>query len=83
MCARCRRLAGSVPGGEPGTVTGPSVVIGALVHVDPTLAEVKSRTRAGMGDVAVALASGCAGALAFTMGASTELVLRAVLLRNC
>lgn len=51
-----------------------SVIIGALVHVDPTLKEVASRTRVGAGDVAVALASGCAGALAFTTGVSATLI---------
>ena len=51
-----------------------SVIIGALVHVDPSLPEVASRTRAGPGDFAVALASGCAGALAFTTGVSATLI---------
>jgi uncharacterized hydrophobic protein (TIGR00341 family) len=51
-----------------------SVIIGALVHVDPALTEVASRTRMGLGDIAVALASGCAGALAFTTGVSATLI---------
>jgi uncharacterized hydrophobic protein (TIGR00341 family) len=51
-----------------------SVIIGVLVHVDPALPEVASRTRAVLGDIAVALASGCAGALAFTTGVSAALV---------
>lgn len=51
-----------------------SVIIGALVHVDPALPEVASRTRAGLGDFAVALASGSAGALAFTTGVSATLI---------
>lgn len=51
-----------------------SVIIGALLHVDPALPEVASRTRAVLGDIAVALASGCAGALAFTTGVSAALV---------
>jgi uncharacterized hydrophobic protein (TIGR00341 family) len=51
-----------------------SVLIGVLVHVDPTLSEVASRTRVGFGDIAVALASGCAGALAFTTGVSATLI---------
>ncbi len=51
-----------------------SVIIGALVHVDPTLTEIASRTRVRLGDIAVALASGCAGALAFTTGVSTTLI---------
>jgi uncharacterized membrane protein len=44
------------------------------VHVDPTLSEVASRMRVGLGDIAVALASGCAGALAFTTGISATLI---------
>lgn len=51
-----------------------SVIIGAIVPVNPTMAEVMSRTRVGLGDIAVALASGCAGALAFTTGVSTALI---------
>ena len=37
-----------------------SVIIGALLQVDPALPELASRTRVALGDVAVALASGCA-----------------------
>lgn len=51
-----------------------SVIIGALVHLNPALAEVTSRTHVGLGDIAVALASGCAGALAFTTGVSAILI---------
>jgi uncharacterized membrane protein len=51
-----------------------SVIIGVLVHVDPALSEVAARTRVGLGDIALALASGCAGALAFTTGVSATLI---------
>ena len=51
-----------------------SVIIGVLLQVDPALSEVASRTRVRLGDVAVALASGCAGALAFTTGVSATLI---------
>jgi uncharacterized hydrophobic protein (TIGR00341 family) len=51
-----------------------SVIIGALVHVDPALPEVASRTRVEVGDIAVALASGSAGALAFTTGVGVTLI---------
>jgi uncharacterized hydrophobic protein (TIGR00341 family) len=51
-----------------------SVIFGALLNVDPTLPEIASRTWVGLGDVAVALASGCAGALAFTTGVSATLI---------
>ncbi len=56
------------------TVMVLSVVIGTLVQVDPALTEVASRTRVVLGDILVALASGCAGALAFTTGVSATLV---------
>jgi uncharacterized hydrophobic protein (TIGR00341 family) len=51
-----------------------SVIIGLLLHVNPALTEVASRTRVGVGDIVVALASGCAGALAFTTGVSATLI---------
>ena len=51
-----------------------SVIIGALWHVDPALSEVAARTRVRLDDAAVALASGCAGALAFTTGVSAALI---------
>ena len=51
-----------------------SVIIGVLRHVDPALSEVASRTRVRLDDTAVALASGCAGALAFTTGVSAALI---------
>jgi uncharacterized hydrophobic protein (TIGR00341 family) len=56
------------------TATMLSVLIGVLLHVDPALPEVASRTRVGLGDIAVALASGCAGTLAFTTGVSATLI---------
>ncbi len=51
-----------------------SVIIGVLLEVDPTLSELASRTRVGLGDIVVALASGSAGALAFTTGVSATLI---------
>ncbi len=51
-----------------------SAIIGVLLNVDPTLSEMASRTRVGLGDVVVALASGSAGALAFTTGISATLI---------
>jgi uncharacterized hydrophobic protein (TIGR00341 family) len=53
---------------------GLSVIIGVLLEVDPTLSEMASRTRVGLGDIVVALASGSAGALAFTTGVSATLI---------
>lgn len=51
-----------------------AVIIGALVHVNPSTPEIASRDGVGLGDIAVALASGVAGALAFTTGVSTTLI---------
>ena len=51
-----------------------SLMIGVLMVIDPTVSEVASRTRVGMGEIALALASGCAGALAFTTGVSATLI---------
>ena len=51
-----------------------SVIIGLLLQVDPTTPEMASRNAVALGDIAVALASGCAGALAFTTGVSTTLI---------
>jgi uncharacterized hydrophobic protein (TIGR00341 family) len=51
-----------------------SVILGVLLEVDPTLSEMASRMTVGMGDIMVALASGTAGALAFTTGVSATLI---------
>jgi uncharacterized hydrophobic protein (TIGR00341 family) len=56
------------------TIAVMSAIFGALLHVDPTLSELASRTQVGLSDVALALAAGCAGALAFTTGVSATLV---------
>ena len=51
-----------------------SIILGPLLHVDPTSSEVASRTRVKLGDIVVALASGCAGVLAFPTRVSTTLI---------
>ncbi len=51
-----------------------SVCLGVVLSVDPTIPEIVSRTRIGLGDLVLALAAGSAGALAFTTGISTTLV---------
>lgn len=51
-----------------------SVVTGVLLNVNPTSSEIVSRTWVSFGDIAVALASGSAGALAFTTGVSATLI---------
>ncbi|HHF7368241.1 TPA: TIGR00341 family protein [Legionella bozemanae] len=55
-------------------IMGLSVIIGILVHVDPGMPEVVSRTKVKLSDVVLALASGCAGALAFTTGVSETMI---------
>ena len=51
-----------------------SVILGVMLQVNPASPEVASRTGVALGDIAVALASGCAGALAFTTGVSATLI---------
>ena len=57
-----------------GTAMVLSVILGVLLQVNPALPEVASRSRVGLGDIVVALASGSAGALAFTTGVSAALI---------
>ena len=57
-----------------GTTMALSVVLGVLLQVNPASPEVASRNGVALGDVAVALASGAAGALAFTTGVSATLI---------
>lgn len=47
---------------------------GFLLPVDPSVAEIASRTSLGYGDLVLAGAAGAAGALAFTSGVSASLV---------
>jgi len=49
-------------------------IIGMLFPIDPQIGEIQSRTFIGLPDIAVALASGVAGVLAFTSGASMALI---------
>ncbi|MCG7845330.1 MAG: TIGR00341 family protein [Methanomassiliicoccales archaeon] len=51
-----------------------SMIIGMLFEVDPSLPEIAYRTNIDLSDVVLALASGAAGALFFTIGTSTALV---------
>jgi uncharacterized hydrophobic protein (TIGR00341 family) len=56
------------------TATVLAVIIGMLLHVNPASPEIASRDGVGLGDIVVALASGAAGALAFTTGVSATLI---------
>ncbi len=51
-----------------------SMLIGVLLQANPASPEIASRSGVGFGDIAVALASGSAGALAFTTGVSAALI---------
>lgn len=51
-----------------GSVLLLSVLIGAALGVDPEIPELAARTRVGLSDVAIALAAGSAGSLAYTTG---------------
>ncbi len=57
-----------------GTVMALSVILGVLLQVNPAAPEMVSREVVGLGDIVVALASGTAGALAFTTGVSAALI---------
>lgn len=51
-----------------GTALAVSVLLGLLLPVNPEVPQIALRTSAGLGDVAVALAAGSAGTVAFTSG---------------
>jgi uncharacterized hydrophobic protein (TIGR00341 family) len=51
-----------------------SVFLGFIFIVSPDIPEIASRINVGIGDVILGLASGSAGALAFTTGVSTTLI---------
>jgi len=51
-----------------------SVSIGLAFNIDAGIAEVSSRTSMGFADIILALASGAAGVLAFTTGASAAVI---------
>ncbi len=51
-----------------------AAAMGLLLDVDPGVAEISSRTGIGFADIILALASGAAGVLAFTTGASAAVI---------
>jgi uncharacterized hydrophobic protein (TIGR00341 family) len=51
-----------------------SFLIGIAFHVDPHVSAINARTHAGLSDVAIALAAGAAGSLAFTTGVPAAVV---------
>ena len=53
---------------------GLSILAGFLFTIDPAVPEILNRTKVGLGDILLALASGAAGALAFTTGVGSSLI---------
>jgi uncharacterized hydrophobic protein (TIGR00341 family) len=51
-----------------------SYLVGLFVPVDPDVPELRARTKIGFSDVALALAAGVAGSLAYTTGLPTALI---------
>lgn len=51
-----------------------SAGMGYFFKTDPTIPEIAMRTRANLSDIILALASGCAGVLAFTTGVSSAVI---------
>jgi len=51
-----------------------SAGMGYFFKTDPTIPEIAMRTRANLSDIILALASGCAGVLAFTTGLSSAVI---------
>lgn len=56
------------------TAMGLSMLVGIVLHIDPTAPEIAARARADIGDVVLALAAGTAGSLAFTSGVPAVVV---------
>ena len=51
-----------------------ALIVGAVFPVDPTVSSIASRTVLGPGDVVLALAAGCAAALAYTTSVPAALI---------
>ncbi len=51
-----------------------SSCMGYIFKTDPAIPEIAMRTQANLSDIILALASGCAGVLAFTTGASSAVI---------
>lgn len=63
-----------VNGAGVGVAFAVSLVIGLAVSVDPDVSELATRTSVGYSDIAVAIAAGCAGTLAYTAGLPAAIV---------
>lgn len=68
------RLAAKAWGAGVAVVMGISVLIGFLFPVDPGVPALAARTHVGFADIAIAMAAGSAGSLAYTTGLSTAII---------
>ncbi len=68
------RLAAKTSSAGVAVAFGLSVVVGLLLTVDPEVGELAARTEVGLGDVAIAMAAGSAGSLAYTTGLPTAII---------
>lgn len=51
-----------------------SIILGVALDIDTQISEISSRTKVGIEDIVIALASGSAGALSFTMGLPSTII---------
>lgn len=68
------RLAAKSSAAGVAVAFGLSVLIGVIVPVDPTVTELANRTQVGLSDIAIAMAAGSAGSLAYTTGLPTAII---------
>ena len=68
------RLAAKASGAGVAVVMGLSMLIGLLFPVDPGVSELTARTHVGLADIAIAMAAGSAGSLAYTTGLPTAII---------
>ena len=68
------RLAAKASAAGVAVAFGLSVLIGLLLPVDPTVPELATRTQVGLSDIAIAMAAGSAGSLAYTTGLPTAII---------
>ena len=68
------RLAAKTSAAAVAVAFGLSVATGLLLTVDPEVGELAARTEVGLGDVAIAMAAGSAGSLAYTTGLPTAII---------
>ncbi len=68
------KYAAKTLGAGVATVLGLSIAIGLAATVDPMVPELYAKSQVGLSDVAIALAAGAAGSLAFTTGLPAAIV---------